>query len=82
MTTARIEISPEVMLGKPVIKRTRNTVELSLHKLAGGGTESELIEDYPHLTPEDIRATIAYCAASVAHEEIILLSDTTVVLKA
>ena len=32
-------------------------------------------EDYPHLVPEDIRAAIAYGAASVAHEEVVLLSD-------
>ena len=76
MTTERIEINPAVMLGKPVIRGTRITVELILRKLAEGETESELIEDYPHLTPEDIRAAIGYGAASVSHEEIILLSDT------
>ena len=81
MTTERIEINPGVMLGKPVIRGTRITVELILRKLAEGETESELIEDYPHLTPEDIRAAIAYGAASVAHEEIILLSNTLATAK-
>ena len=66
MTTERIEINPEVMLGKPVIRGTRITVELILRKLAESETESELIEDYPHLTQADIRAAIAYGAASVA----------------
>jgi uncharacterized protein (DUF433 family) len=75
MTTERIEINPAVMLGKPVIRGTRITVELILRKLAEGETESELLEDYPHLTPEDIRAAIAYGAASVAHEEVVLLAD-------
>jgi uncharacterized protein (DUF433 family) len=59
----------------PVIRGTRITVELILRKLAEGETESELLEDYPHLTPEDIRAAIAYGAASVAHEEVVLLAD-------
>jgi uncharacterized protein (DUF433 family) len=79
MTTERIEIDPAVMMGKPVIRGTRITVELILRKLADGATEGELLEDYPHLTPEDIRAAIAYGAASVAHEEVVLLSDGPVV---
>jgi uncharacterized protein (DUF433 family) len=75
MTTDRIEINPAVMMGKPVIRGTRLTVELILHKLADGETESELRQDYPHLTPEDIRAAIAYGAASVAHEGVVMLPD-------
>ena len=64
------------MLGKPVIRGTRITVELILTKLSEGETETELLEDYSHLTQDDIRAAIAYGAASVAHEEILLLSDS------
>ena len=75
MNTERIEIDPEIMMGKPVIRGTRITVELLLRKLAEGESEAELLEDYPHLTVEDIRAAVAYGAASVAHEEIVLLSD-------
>ncbi len=77
MTTGRIEINSAVMMGKPVIKGTRITVELILRKLAEGESERELLEDYPHLSLEDIRAAIAYGAASVAHEEVVLLSDAT-----
>ena len=76
MTTERIEINPAVMMGKPVIRGTRITVELILRKLAEGATEAELLEDYPHLKPEDLRAAIAYGAASVAHEEVVLLGDS------
>jgi uncharacterized protein (DUF433 family) len=76
MTTNRIQINPAVVMGKPVIQGTRITVELILHKLAEGATDGELLEDYPHLAPEDIRAAIAYGAASVAHEEVVLLSGT------
>jgi uncharacterized protein (DUF433 family) len=75
MKTERIEINPAVMMGKPVIRGTRITVELILRKLGEGATENELIEDYPHLTREDIRAAIAYGAASVAHEEVVPLAD-------
>jgi len=75
MTTDRIVIDPSVMMGKPVIRGTRITVELILRKLAEGLAENELLEDYPHLTTEDIRAAVAYGAATVAHEEIVLLTD-------
>lgn len=73
MTTERIDINPAVMMGKPVIRGTRITVELILRKLAEGAPESELLQDYPHLTRDDIRAAMAYGAASVAHEEVVLL---------
>ena len=58
MTTERIEINPAIMMGKPVIRGTRITVELILRKLAEGASEGELLEDYPHLTTEDIRAAV------------------------
>jgi len=74
MRTDRIEIDPNVMMGKPVIKGTRITVELVLRKLGEGATEADLIDAYPRLTDEDIRAAITYAADTAAHEEIILLS--------
>jgi uncharacterized protein (DUF433 family) len=67
----RIEINPQVMLGKPVISGTRITVELVLRKLSEGATESDLLDDYPHLTVDDIRAAIRYAADVVAHEEVV-----------
>jgi len=81
MTTDRIEVDPKVMMGKPVFRGTRITLEMILRKLAEGTTESELIQDYPHLKAEAIRAAIAYGAASVAHEEVVLLSDRPVKTK-
>jgi uncharacterized protein (DUF433 family) len=53
---SRIEINPKVMLGKPVIRGTRITVELVLRKLGEGATPADLMEAYPHLTVEDIQA--------------------------
>ena len=49
----------------------------ALYPSPGGATESELLEDYPNLTPEDLRAAMAYGAASVAHEEVVLLADAS-----
>jgi uncharacterized protein (DUF433 family) len=67
--TARIEVDPRVMLGKPVIRGTRITVELILRKLSEGATEADLLDAYPRLTREDIQAALAYAADTVAHEE-------------
>lgn len=74
MTTDRIAVDPAIMMGKPVIRGTRITVELILRRLAEGATDTDLLEDYPHITTEDIRAAVAYGAASAAHEEIVLLT--------
>ena len=65
------------MLGKPVIRGTRITVELILRKLSEGATEEELLEAYPHLQREDIRAAIAYAADTVAHEETLVTEAGT-----
>jgi uncharacterized protein (DUF433 family) len=67
-TTDRIETNPEVMLGKPVIRGTRITVELLLRKLSEGATETDILDAYPHLTSEDLKAAIAYAADLVARE--------------
>jgi uncharacterized protein (DUF433 family) len=72
-TQGRIEINPKVMLGKPVIRGTRITVELVLRKLADGATHDDLLEAYPHLTRDDIQAAIAYAADTVAHEETVVV---------
>jgi uncharacterized protein (DUF433 family) len=69
----KIEINPKVMLGKPVIRGTRITVELILRKLGEGATPADLMEAYPHLTVEDIQAAITYAADTVAHEETVLV---------
>jgi len=66
----RIEINPNVMFGKPVIRNTRITVEHILRKLAGGMTVEEIIADHPHLTKEDIFAAQGFAADYLAAEEI------------
>ncbi len=59
--THRIEINHRVMLGKPVIRGTRIPVELILRKLGEGASEADLLDAYPRITREDIKAAIA-CA--------------------
>jgi uncharacterized protein (DUF433 family) len=71
--TDRIEINSAVMQGKPVIRNTRIPVELLLRKLAEGATMEDLLDAYPRLTPEDIRACLAYAADTIAHETVLSL---------
>ena len=59
----RISINPEVRSGKPCIRGTRITVYDILEYLAGGMTEDQILEDFPSLEREDIRATLAFAAA-------------------
>ncbi len=66
----RIEINPDIMFGKPVIKNTRITVEQILRKLAGGMTVEEIITDHPHLKKEDIFAAQEFAADYLADEAI------------
>ena len=56
----RITVDPDVMVGKPIIRGMRITVEQIIHALAGGVSEADLLEDYPDLEPEDLRAALAY----------------------
>ena len=74
--TERIEIDPKVMMGKPVIRGTRITVELILRKLSEGASEADLLDAYPRLTREDIQAAIRYAADTLAHEEIVVLNPS------
>jgi len=69
--TDRIVSDQKIMLGKPVIKGTRITVELILKKLSEGMTIEKLLEAYPHLTKEDILAALSYSADVISREEII-----------
>ncbi len=67
----RIVSNPDVMLGKPIIKGTRITVEIILRKMAEGMTNEELLEAYPHITKEDILAAVSYSADVISNEELI-----------
>jgi uncharacterized protein (DUF433 family) len=66
----RITINPKIMLGKPVIKGTRLTVEIIVEKLAYGETIEDLKRDYPFITVDDVRAALLYAAKRLAHEEV------------
>lgn len=66
----RISVNPEICFGKPCIKGTRIWVSLILDFLADAMTFDEILEDYPSLTIDDIRAAIAY-GAEMARERFV-----------
>ena len=62
----RIVLDPQVMLGKPVIKGTRLSVEFILGLLAHGASEQEILQEYYHLSSEDIHACLLFASRTVA----------------
>jgi len=68
----RIESDPAVMLGKPVVRGTRITVEIILEKLAGGAAIEQVLADYPDLEREDVLAALAYARQAVGMDEVIV----------
>ena len=63
----RISIDPKIMVGKPVIRGTRIPVELVVRMLVQGIPENDILEEYPRLELEDIRAALTYAAQVLAH---------------
>lgn len=64
----RITANPKILGGKSIIRGTRISVEFILELLASGATESEILQDYPHLKPSDIKACLQYAARSSRNE--------------
>jgi uncharacterized protein (DUF433 family) len=60
----RIELNPNILAGKPVVKGTRLAVEFVLDLLARGWSEEAILNNYPGLTLEDIRACLNYASAT------------------
>jgi len=71
MTYQRIELNPDIMDGKPVIRGTRVPVELVLRKLGAGMSPEAILSDHPRLTLDDIHAAQAFAADYLADEEIV-----------
>ena len=66
----RITINPAIFGGKPIIRGLRISVEMVLDLLSQGVSERDILEDYPDLELEDLRACLAYARAVIANEEI------------
>ncbi len=75
MLEERIVADPGVMLGKPCIKGTRITVELLLRKLASGRSAGEVLEAYPQLVEDDLRAALSFAADYLRDETILAVGS-------
>ena len=65
-----IEVNPKIMLGKPVVKGTRLTVELILEELSAGKSHQDLLAAHPRLTETAIKAALAFAADAIKGEKI------------
>ena len=70
----RITVDPKIMVGKPIIKGTRLTVEYVLNLLAHGATYTEIIEEYKDLTAHDIQACILFATKNLESTSFMPLS--------
>jgi uncharacterized protein (DUF433 family) len=66
----RIELNPDVLAGKPVVKGTRLAVEFIVDLLAQGWAEAAILKSYPNLTRGDIQACLQYAAAALHDEKV------------
>jgi|UniRef100_A0A7C4TVK8 uncharacterized protein (DUF433 family) len=66
----RIEINPDILVGKPIIKGTRISVEFILELLANGWDTEKILKNYPQLTKEDILAAIEYSLEILKEEKV------------
>jgi len=73
----RIVVDPDVLVGKPVVKGTRISVELVLEHLADTPDINDLLEAYPHLAVEDVQACLEYARSVVAGEMVFPTSVST-----
>ncbi|RME32781.1 MAG: DUF433 domain-containing protein [Thermoflexia bacterium] len=74
----RIHSDPEILLGKPVVKGTRLSVDFILSLFAAGWTEEQVLENYPVLTREDLRAVFAFAADCMRTEAFYPVSVETI----
>ena len=72
----RITARPDVFGGKPIIRDLRISVELVLGLMSQGATQEELLDDYPDLEPEDVRACIAYAHTVISGDTLASVSVT------
>lgn len=66
----RIVVDPEVLVGKPVVRGTRLAVEFIVELLAQGWSEGDVLENYPGLTEQDLRACLKYASARLHAEKV------------
>ena len=69
----RITLDPQILVGKPIIKGTRISVEFVVDLLGRGWTMEQVLHEYDHLKPEDLQACLAYASEVLRSERVYLL---------
>jgi uncharacterized protein (DUF433 family) len=69
----RIAVDANILVGKPVIKGTRIAVELVIELLARGYAKEQILEQYDHITGDDIQACLAYASETLRSERVYAL---------
>jgi uncharacterized protein (DUF433 family) len=72
----RITLDPNVLVGKPIIKGTRISVEFVVDLLGRGWSKEQVLQQYDHLCPEDIQACLAYAGEVLRSERVYLLPNS------
>ena len=73
----RIEVNPEVLVGKPIIKGTRISVELILDRLADGWTMEDVLTSYPRISREDVLAALSFSSELFKEESFVAVAKAT-----
>lgn len=69
-----IHSDPDILLGKPVVRGTRLSIDFILNLFAEGWTQTQVLENYPRLTPEALRAVFAFSAECMSEESLYALA--------
>lgn len=77
MDNPKIISDPKILSGKPIIAGTRITVELILDRFASGMSEKQILEDYPHLSSNQIQAAVAYAKKVISQKNHKLVKNRT-----
>lgn len=73
----RIEVNPAVLVGKPIIKGTRISVELILDRMADGWSMEDVLASYPHISREDVLAALSFASELFKEETFVAVGKVT-----
>ncbi len=73
----RIEVNPAVLVGKPIIKGTRISVELIMDRMADGWSIEDLLASYPHISREDVLAALSFASELFKEETFMAVGKVT-----
>jgi uncharacterized protein (DUF433 family) len=73
----RITVDPDILVGKPIIRGTRISVELLMERLGDGRTMEQILESYPRLTRADVLAAVRFVTEIFREEDFVAISKAS-----